>query len=600
MKLLSYRNPGCQWGIVIDDSVSKRQYVLDPAAATQYIRDFCGDRTVGYFLLSPDLFRNGVPNTMVEFLETGPEGMEQAARLKRFAELFIVQTNRSLLTAAAHELDEIEFLPPIPEPRLLWGLVGNVPSFARGKWPMKQLQLVPQGHQRPLGTVVPHNGRMRVPPVGSNVELGVVIGGECRNVEMADVKNYIAGFTIVSDMCIGLHVDMIEKLDAAAKSTQGAAASGNPIASDEIYSILSASWSGKYVDRMCPVGPWIVTPDEIGDPYDLLESTWRNGEFLGRGHTGGTLVGFERAISYYSRFATLYPGDIIHLGAVGKDGYSPTPRDLAVPDYWQGAEIEHIGMLKNFVTFHSPEEEKKQPPVPCSAANRRINAPADLDSIRLRNNYFLYGNSRDPEVAATLPPQPYPRFFCTPGSAVGTVRAPSHYFTARLHASAQLGAVIGRTCRGLTAEHAMEAVAGFTPLLVIDNRSMRLNLARTELAFERERAMPEMYGRWGDAANLTADRFVPLDSLLAMPLRLSAAGKEKEYDPRNYVLPFAEVISYISSYISLYPGDVIAFGELAAGIDLEPELTRQNSIVVRLYWSDGVMGKTILLERYHV
>lgn len=590
MKLLSYVNDKCQWGFLLEDPVSGEEVVIDPAAALGFLNDFCGDRTVGYFLNRPNFFPAGVPATLLELLEGGETAMREAEKLLRFCRRFLAQSDRSsLLGYAGHRPDEITFLSPIPEPRLLWGLVGNVPSFARCKWPMKQLQLVPQGHQRPLGTVVAHRVKTSSISTGGNAELGIIIGRRARNVSMENAMQYVAGFTVVNDMCQGLYAEQINAVKAASgeqvadekERGRHVLAVGSPVNGEDIYGILSASWSGKYADRMCGIGPWMVTPDEVGDVYDLIATCYCNDRKLGRGHSGALLVGVERAISYYSRFATLFPGDIIHFGAVGKDGYVMSPEVIASGEGIFSAEFEGIGRLELHTVFHDKAAEAAAPPVKRRTVPASPASPAELDAIRLRNFYLVYGNSRRPGPNGLLP-RPYPRFLCVPGSAVGSCRAPSEFNTPKLSAGAELCAVIGRTIRGRSAAEVMEAVAGVAPMLVLENRSLLLDRQRARIAFDREWALPEMYGRWGDASNLVPDSYLPANSLETLLLQLDTPCGSQEYRFTDYALGLADVLSFINSYITLYPGDVVSLGALGEAVDLASELERNGSAAVTL------------------
>ena len=84
MKLLSYVNDKCQWGFLVEDPVSEEELVIDPAAALGFLNEFCGDRTVGYFLNRPNFFPAGVPATLLELLEGGETAMREAEKLQRF------------------------------------------------------------------------------------------------------------------------------------------------------------------------------------------------------------------------------------------------------------------------------------------------------------------------------------------------------------------------------------------------------------------------------------------------------------------------------------------------------------------------------------
>lgn len=569
MRFLSYENDGAEWGVVITDCDSGIEYVLDPVKTQAFLDRYCSDRTVGYFLNRPLFFEGKIPRNMIAFLETGESGMTAMRRMKDFVELFIRQSDRTILEVAAKKLDEVKFLPPIPVPRLLWGLVGNGPAFARGKFHMKQLQLIPQGHHRPPSAVFGH--QRRTPTLsGGNAELGIVIGKGGHRIPMEEAMKHIAGFTVVNDMCHGLYANRIQELIRVGLNSEEYAAqvrsTGNPVPDGDIFATLSVSWSGKYSDRMCCIGPWITTPDEVGDVYDLLSWTRRSGELLGRGHTGALLVGVERAIAYYSSFATLYPGDIIHFGTVAKDGYpfaaTPDTREISME-----SEFEHIGKLVTRVKLNTPAEELAMPPHELASPQKTL--------------YIVYGNS----PKSGLKPLPFPRFFATPGSACGLKDASPVLFSSDIAVSAELCVVISRRCRGLRPEEVAAHLAGIAPMLVIENLSLRIPPEGATFAFDREWALPEIYQRWGDGSNIVGG-FLPCDNFR---MTLDAGNEVVCYDTADYVLSVSEVVSYISTCITLQQGDVIALGRLGNRL----LLAGKGRVTVTLKAGDETIIQTI-------
>jgi 2-keto-4-pentenoate hydratase/2-oxohepta-3-ene-1,7-dioic acid hydratase in catechol pathway len=118
------------------------------------------------------------------------------------------------------------------------------------------------------------------------VELGVVIGKTCRYVEEADVLAHVAGFTIANDVS--------ERFNQKERGSQ---------------------WSkGKGHDTFCPVGPWLVTPDEVADCQNLDMFLDVNGERMQTGNTRTMIFDVKQIISYVSRYITLYPGDLLITG----------------------------------------------------------------------------------------------------------------------------------------------------------------------------------------------------------------------------------------------------------------------------------------------
>jgi len=138
------------------------------------------------------------------------------------------------------------------------------------------------------------------------VELGVVIGTKARYVSEADALKHVAGYVIVNDV------------------------------SEREYQIeRGGTWDkGKGCDTFGPVGPWMVTADEVPDPQALSMWLEVNGKRVQNGSTKTMIFGVAHLVSYISRFMTLYPGDLISTGTppgVGM-GHKPNPTYLKPGD----------------------------------------------------------------------------------------------------------------------------------------------------------------------------------------------------------------------------------------------------------------------------
>ncbi len=138
------------------------------------------------------------------------------------------------------------------------------------------------------------------------VELGVIIGKTARYVEEADALDHVAGFTIANDVS--------ERFNQKQRGSQ---------------------WSkGKGHDTFCPVGPWLVTKDEIADCQDLDMFLDVNGERMQSGNTRTMIFNVRQIIAYVSQYMTLYPGDLLITGTppgVG-EGKKPQPVFLKAGD----------------------------------------------------------------------------------------------------------------------------------------------------------------------------------------------------------------------------------------------------------------------------
>ncbi|MGB6102905.1 MAG: fumarylacetoacetate hydrolase family protein [Pusillimonas sp.] len=137
------------------------------------------------------------------------------------------------------------------------------------------------------------------------VELGVVIGRKAQYVAEEDAKAHVAGYCVINDV------------------------------SERRFQMQSSQWDkGKGCDTFAPVGPWLVTPDELGDVQNLNMWLDVNGQPMQRGNTKTMIFDVSKLVSYCSRYMTLLPGDIIATGTppgVGM-GMRPHPVWLQVGD----------------------------------------------------------------------------------------------------------------------------------------------------------------------------------------------------------------------------------------------------------------------------
>jgi len=178
-----------------------------------------------------------------------------------------------------------------------------------------------QGPNDPVS--IPHGSRK----TDWEVELGVVIGSEAYNVSEADALSHVAGYVVVND-----------------------------VSEREWQTERGPTWDkGKGFPTFGPVGPWLVTADEVGDPQAL--SMWLdvNGERKQDGSTATMIFSVAQIIAYVSQFVTLLPGDIITTGTppgVGL-GQRPTPWFLKSGDI---VRLGIAGLGEQRQQFHAASE----------------------------------------------------------------------------------------------------------------------------------------------------------------------------------------------------------------------------------------------------
>lgn len=142
------------------------------------------------------------------------------------------------------------------------------------------------------------------------VELGIVIGQRAFHVSEANALQHVAGYCLVNDV------------------------------SERAYQIeLEGQWTkGKSYPTHCPVGPWLVTPDELGDPQDVDLWLEVNGVRRQTGNTRTMVFGVAQIVSYLSRFMALQPGDVIPTGTPPGVGMGQKP-----PVYLMAGDVVRLG-----------------------------------------------------------------------------------------------------------------------------------------------------------------------------------------------------------------------------------------------------------------
>lgn len=174
-------------------------------------------------------------------------------------------------------------------------------------------------------SVIGHGRSVVLPMLSDEVdfeaELGVVIGRQARQVSPVEARDYVFGYTCVNDV--------------SARDLQ----------------VRDQQWTrAKSLDTFCPVGPWIVTVDEIPDPQALGIRCLLNGEVMQDSSTASMIFGVDDLVSFISQGITLAPGDLIATGTPGGVGFlRHPPRYLSRGDDVR-VEIDRIGYLDNPVS----------------------------------------------------------------------------------------------------------------------------------------------------------------------------------------------------------------------------------------------------------
>lgn len=307
--------------------------------------DIVIDLQVGYLAM------HGEPSLLLrsalDFLQGGEMAREQTESIVEF-----VTTQQP--PATTYPLAEVSLLAPVPRPPSIRDcmvfekhvrqairtvLRWRLPALAKlnervEKWRKRPLIGVPKvWYERPLyyhgnpATVVGTGADVLWPhyteKLDYELEFGIFIGRQGKNIPKAQAHEYIAGYTIFNDF------------------------SARDIQMIEMQGKLGPT-KGKSFDTGNALGPYLVTADEILDPYQLTMLARVNGEEWSRGNSSDMFYSFAEIIAYISQDETLYPGDFIGSGTVGDGSGLELDRWLK-PDDIVELEIENLGILRNRV-----------------------------------------------------------------------------------------------------------------------------------------------------------------------------------------------------------------------------------------------------------
>jgi 2-keto-4-pentenoate hydratase/2-oxohepta-3-ene-1,7-dioic acid hydratase in catechol pathway len=265
-----------------------------------------------------DLIPSGSHFNMLSLIQAGPE----AWRIARHVSELVREAGASVLDYKfAQPISEIQFAPLIENPGKIVCLGLNYADHCREQNIDIPTSLIlfakfPTAITGPGGPITwPVDVSQQV---DYEAELGVIIGRTARNVSRDEAFDYIAGYTIVNDI--------------SARDVQFA---------DE-------QWvRGKSFDTFCPIGPYLVTPDEVPDPHNLKIRCWVNGELRQDSNTDQMIFKVHEAIAFISKTCTLLPGDVICTGTPdGVGNFRKPPVFLKAGDLVE-IEIEGLGRLSN-------------------------------------------------------------------------------------------------------------------------------------------------------------------------------------------------------------------------------------------------------------
>lgn len=268
-----------------------------------------GDTLVDLSAVAPD---------MLSLISGGPALLTQARALAETGSTVNVP------------LEQVTLLAPIPRPRkniICLGLnyAAHAAESARARGRQTVLPEHPVVFTKTASSInhpgasIPYDAAVST-EIDYEVELAFVIGKAGKNISRAAAMEYVFGYTIIND-----------------------------ISARDIQSRHKQFFLGKSLDGSAPLGPWIVTPDDIADPHALRLQLRVNGDIRQDANTGNMIFKIPDIIAVLSTGITLEPGDIIATGTPSGVAMGMDPPVYLKPGDLVEAEIDGIGVLRNVI-----------------------------------------------------------------------------------------------------------------------------------------------------------------------------------------------------------------------------------------------------------
>ncbi len=247
-----------------------------------------------------------LPTDMTGLLAAGPSALEAAQAAAE--------------GGARTPLAEVRLRAPVPRPQKFLGVGLNYADHVAEAG--LDTPEIPMIFNKQTSCIVGPGGAVHLPRASHVLdyegEFGFVIGRRCRHVSRDEARDAIAGFTIVNDVSV------------------------------RDWQLRVPTWTiGKSFDTHGPMGPWLVTADEISDPHQLELRTWVNGELRQESNTKHLIFDCYALVEHLSTAMTLEPGDVIATGTPGGVGIAMKPPKLLVAGDVVRIAIDGLGELEN-------------------------------------------------------------------------------------------------------------------------------------------------------------------------------------------------------------------------------------------------------------
>lgn len=302
MRLVSIdARPGVRTGVVIGDAV------LDLGRAGDVVP-----------------MASWVPTSMTELLSGGEDGLEVLRRIiGTVEESRTDEAERLRARGALQPLTEIRLAAAVPRPGILLSHGSAYRSHLNEM--NASAPSAPRAFLKNTNCILAPEAPIVLPPqapemVDFEAEFSIVFGANCHNVSEAEALATVAGYTIINDV-----------------------SARNWVSTGDMYLNIM----GKQLPTFAPLGPFMVTKDEVANPHDLSLTTKLNGSIMQSAHTSDLIWPIPRLISYFSRWYPFRPGDILTTGTPAGVGFARKPPVFMGDGDVVEITIEKVGTLRN-------------------------------------------------------------------------------------------------------------------------------------------------------------------------------------------------------------------------------------------------------------
>ena len=264
-----------------------------------------------------------VPADSIRFLEGGEESFQAARDALQWVKSQPGDALNIRNYPVIYQTDAVRLLAPILKPSKIICAAHNYRDFLQ--------ELGMQPHQEPrlfakfANAVAAYDQPIPRPAMtlalGYEAELAFVIGKRCKHVSEADAYDYIAGYMAFND-----------------------------VSASDLTKRDGQNLRGKSFDAFAPMGPYLLTKDELPDPHNLSVQLRVNGRVLQESNTNQLVHNVPQTLSFCSQVFTLEPGDVVATGTPGGLAKDRKPPTYMNPGDVMETEIEKLGVLKNPIT----------------------------------------------------------------------------------------------------------------------------------------------------------------------------------------------------------------------------------------------------------